>query len=90
MQVVFSYLNVAQYMYYVISVIAKISKYRGFCDKHHFILMVMEVHNIFEGDMDRLITSVLVFFKTFNRGSFILLFLFNFSKNVLISFFNVL
>jgi hypothetical protein len=66
-----------QYMYYVISVIAKIFKYRGFCDKHHFILMVMEVHNIFEHDMDRLITSVLVFLKPDNRGSFIFVFFYS-------------
>jgi predicted nucleic-acid-binding Zn-ribbon protein len=35
--VVLSYVNIAWYMYYVISVIAKICKYREFYDKHHFI-----------------------------------------------------
>jgi hypothetical protein len=68
MQVVFSY---------VISVAAKISKYRGFCDKHHFTLMVVEVHNIFECDMDCFIRSVLVFFKIDNERSFILVFFYS-------------
>jgi hypothetical protein len=32
--------------------IGKIHKYRGFHEGHHFIPMVMEVHNTFEHDMD--------------------------------------
>jgi hypothetical protein len=37
------------------STIAKIRKYRGLHDEHHFILMAMEVHNTSECDMDHFI-----------------------------------
>jgi len=35
--------------------IAKIRKYRGLHEGHHFIPMAMEVHDTFERDMDHLI-----------------------------------
>jgi hypothetical protein len=37
------------------SAIAKIYKYKGFHEGHHFILMAMEVHNALGCDMDRFI-----------------------------------
>ncbi len=38
-----------------LSAIAKIYKYKGFHEGHHFILMAMEVHNALGCDMDRFI-----------------------------------
>ncbi len=38
-----------------LSAIVKIHKYKGFHEQHHFILMAMEIHNIFERDMDHFI-----------------------------------
>ncbi len=35
-----------------LNAIAKICKYRGLHEKHHFILMAMEVHSAPECDMD--------------------------------------
>jgi hypothetical protein len=38
-----------------LSTIAKIRKYKGLHEMHHFILMTMEVHSAFERDMDRFV-----------------------------------
>jgi hypothetical protein len=38
-----------------LSAIAKIRKYRGFHEGHHFIQMAMEVHGALERDMDHFI-----------------------------------
>jgi len=38
-----------------LNTIAKIHKYRGFYEGHHFIPMAMEMHDVFEHDMDRFI-----------------------------------
>jgi len=37
------------------NVIAKIHKYKGIHERHHFILMAMEVHGAPECDMDHFI-----------------------------------
>jgi hypothetical protein len=38
-----------------LNTIAKIHKYKGFYEGHHFILMALEVHDALERDMDRFI-----------------------------------
>jgi hypothetical protein len=38
-----------------LSAIAKICKYRGLHERHHFISMAMEVHGTLERDMDHFI-----------------------------------
>jgi hypothetical protein len=38
-----------------LNIIAKIHKYRGLQERHHFILMAMEVHGTPRHDMDRFI-----------------------------------
>jgi antirestriction protein len=38
-----------------LNAIAKIHKYKRFCEEHHFISMAMEVHNTSEHDVDRFI-----------------------------------
>jgi hypothetical protein len=37
------------------SVVVKIRKYKRFHEIHHFISMVMEVHDVFEHDLDHFI-----------------------------------
>ncbi len=48
-----------------LNVIAKIHKYKGFYEGHHFIPMVMEVHDAFERDMDHFIKKCIRLF--YNR-----------------------
>ncbi len=43
------------------NMIAKIHKYKGFHERHHFILMAMEVHGALGHDMDRFITECAIF-----------------------------
>jgi hypothetical protein len=38
-----------------LNAIVNICKYRGFCEGHHFIMMAMEVHDIFGHNMDSFI-----------------------------------
>jgi hypothetical protein len=45
-----------------LNIITKIHKYRGFYERHHFILMVMEVHDTLERDMDCFIRDCACFF----------------------------
>ncbi len=47
-----------------LSAIAKICKYRGFHEGHHFILMAMAVHSASEHDMDRFIKECVHLFST--------------------------
>jgi len=44
-----------------LNTIVKIRKYRGLHEGHHFILMVMEVHDAPRRDMDCLLRSVFIF-----------------------------
>ncbi len=53
-----------------LSTITKINKYRRLHKRHHFILMAMEVHSVFEHDMDRFIKECALTFEK----SFVLLF----------------
>ncbi len=45
-----------------LSAIAKIYKYKGFHEGHHFIPMVMKVHGATRRDMDRFIKECVRFF----------------------------
>jgi hypothetical protein len=45
-----------------LSTIAKICRYRRLHEEHHFILMVMEVHDTFGHDMDRFNKEYVFFF----------------------------
>jgi hypothetical protein len=38
-----------------LSTVIKIHKHKGFHEWHHFTLMVVEIHNVFECDMDHFI-----------------------------------
>jgi hypothetical protein len=42
--------------------IAKIYKYKGFHERHHFISMAMEVHNALGRDMDHFIKECVCLF----------------------------
>jgi hypothetical protein len=67
-----------------LSDIAKIYKYIGLCEGHHFISMAMEVHNSLGHDMDRFIKECVCLFH--DRVIYPCLFAFNFSNNMLIFF----
>jgi hypothetical protein len=75
-----------------LSAIAKICKYRGLHEGHHFILMAMEVHGTLGRDMDRFIKECVHIFSTIDDQEVIypFLFAFKFSSSMLILFFNVL
>jgi hypothetical protein len=67
--------------------IAKIHKYKGLHEGHHFILMAMEVHGALGRDMDCSLGSVPIFFAIDTcKVIYPCLFAFNFSSNVLILF----
>ncbi len=74
-----------------LNTIAKICKYRGLHERHHFIPMDMKVHDTLEYDMDRFIRNV-HFFSIIDDREVIYpcLFAFNFLSSMLIFFFNVL
>jgi hypothetical protein len=73
-----------------VSVIAKIHKYRGFHEGHHFILMAMKIHNTLGHDMDHFIKELFILFMIDNQ-KVIYPYLFTFSfSNLLILLFNVL
>jgi hypothetical protein len=67
--------------------IVKIYKYKGLHERHHFILMAMEVHGIPQHDMDRFIRECA---HLFHVVIYPCLFTFNFSGNMLVLLFNVL
>jgi len=46
-----------------LNAIAKICKYRRFHERHHFILIAMEVHNAPKCDMDHFIKECAHFFS---------------------------
>jgi hypothetical protein len=48
--------------------IAKIYKYKGFHEGHHFILIAIEVHNSFGHDMDCFIRECTCFFHDGQSG----------------------
>jgi hypothetical protein len=74
-----------------LNAIAKVCKYRGFHEGHHFILMAMEVHDIFKHDMDHFIREcVCLFHDRQSRGHLSFFFTFNFLGNMLVLPFNVL
>jgi hypothetical protein len=64
-----------------LSTTIKIRKYKGLHEKHHFIPMAMEVHDILKYDMDLSFGNVLIF-STIDNQEFIYpcLFAFNFSN----------
>ncbi len=71
--------------------IAKICKYKKLHERHHFILMAMEVHGALWHDW--IVSSRNVFaFSMINNQKFIYpcFFAFNFSSNMLVMLFNVL
>jgi hypothetical protein len=57
-----------------LSTIAKIRKYRGLCEGHHFILMTMEVHSAPQCDMDRFIKKCARLFHDRQSGGHLSLF----------------
>ncbi len=52
-----------------LSIIAKICKYKGFHEGHHFIPMVIEVHSTFECDMDHFIRECAHLFHNRRSGN---------------------
>ncbi len=73
-----------------LNTIAKIRKYRGLHEGHHFILMAMEVHNTLGHDMDHFIKEcACLFHDKRSKGHYPCLFVFNFSGNMLVLFFNM-
>jgi hypothetical protein len=62
------------------SAIAKIRKYRGLHEGHHFILMVMEVHDIPGHDMDYFIRECAHLFHDRSRNHLSLSFCIKFFK----------
>ncbi len=73
-----------------LSAIVKIHKYKGLHKGHHFILMVMEVHDTPECDMYCFIKEYACFSTIDNhKVIYPCLFAFNFSSNVLVLFFNM-
>jgi hypothetical protein len=75
-----------------LNAIAKICKYRGFYEGHHFIMMAMEVHGTPRCDMDCFIIECVCLFHDRRLGIYLSLFFFcnQFSSNVLILLFNML
>jgi hypothetical protein len=74
-----------------LNVIAKIRKYRGLHEGHHFIPLAMEVHNTLGRDMDCFIKECARLFHDRQlKGHYPCFFAFNFSSNMLILLFNVL
>ncbi len=74
-----------------LSAIAKIHKYRGLHEGHHFIPMPMKMHNTLGHDMDHFIKELFILFMINNQKViYPCLFTFNFSNNMLILLFNVL
>jgi hypothetical protein len=70
------------------SVIVKIHEYRGVHERHHFILMAMEVHDTSGVILIISLRSVPIFFTIDNQKDiYPRLFAFNFSSNVLVLFF---
>jgi hypothetical protein len=64
-----------------LNTIAKIHKYKGFHEGHHFILMAMEVHGAFERDMDHFIKRCAhLFHDRWSRGHLFLSFCIQFFK----------
>jgi len=59
-----------------LSTIAKIHKYKGLRERHHFIPMAMEVHGALGHDMDRFIKECASLFS-FIFSSFMLILFFN-------------
>jgi hypothetical protein len=72
------------------SVIAKIHKYRGLYEGHHFVSMVMEMHSAPGCDEIISLGNVCLFMINNQEVIYPCLFTFNFSSIVLILFFNVL
>jgi len=63
------------------SAIVKIHKYKRFHEGHHFILMNMEVRNVFGCDMDHFIKEcVSLFHNRWSRGHLSLSFCIQFFK----------
>jgi len=61
--------------------IVKINKYKELHERHHFILMAMEVHGAFKCDMDRFIKDCALFFHVKqSRGHLSLSFFIQFFK----------
>jgi hypothetical protein len=74
-----------------LNTIVKFRKYRRFHERHHFILITMEVHDTCEHDMNRFIKKCAhPFHDRHQKIIYLCLFAFSFSNNVLILFFNVL
>jgi hypothetical protein len=74
-----------------LNAIANIRKYKMFQKRHHFIPMVMEVHDTPERDMDRFIKECAhLFHDRQSKDHLSFFFAFNFSSNVLVLFSNVL
>jgi hypothetical protein len=70
--------------------IAKIRKYKGLHEGHHFIPMAMEMHDTFEHDMDNFIKEcVCLFHDRQSIGHLSLFFAFNFLSNMLVLLFNM-
>ncbi len=61
--------------------IAKIEKYKKFCEGHHFITMALEVHNAIGHDMDCFIKEcACLFHDKWSRGHLFLFFCIQFFK----------
>ncbi len=74
-----------------LNAIAKIHKYKGFHEEHHFIQMAMEVHSALKHDMDHLSGNVFVFSMIDNwEVIYPCLFGFIFLGNMLVLLSNVL
>jgi hypothetical protein len=56
-----------------LNTIVKIYKYRRFHERHHFILMVMKVHDTFKRDMDNFIRECVRFFHDKRLGGHLFL-----------------
>ncbi len=74
-----------------LSTIAKIHKYKGLQEGHHFILMAMEVHSTLGHDIDHFIKECARLFHIDNQEVvYPCLFAFNFLSNVLVLLSNML
>jgi hypothetical protein len=70
--------------------IAKICKYRGFHEGHHFISMGMNMHGALGCDMDCFIREcACLFHDKQSRGHLSFFFAFNFSSSMLVLFFSM-